>query len=259
MFQYKRLGIFTLIAAASLLFGCAATDTYRVNPRFHQQSEPIRTIAIMPAEVKVYRIDAGGTREEIDEWSAQAKNNILSAVQNQMATRMGTKMDFVTEELLDENTPLWEETHALYAVVSTMILIHTYRNPNSPSHLFEEKLKNFDYSLGSEVHPLAKGASALLFVDAEDHIWTGGRKALQGLGVILGIGAAVATGAVIIPQLGGGISVKAALVDSASGDILWINAVGAGTGDLRNAGNATDMVNNLFKDFPLGNGSQEKK
>ena len=58
----------------------------------------------------------------------------------------------------------------------------------------------------------------VLFVDAEDHIWTGGRKALQGLGVILGIGAAVATGAVIIPQLGGGISVKAALVDSASGE-----------------------------------------
>jgi len=51
-----------------------------------------------------------------------------------------------------------------------MILLHTYPNPNSPAQLFEEKLKNFDYSLGSEVSVLAKEAEALLLLEAEDHV-----------------------------------------------------------------------------------------
>lgn len=44
---------------------------------------------------------------------------------------------------------------------------------------------------------------ALLFLDAEDHVWTAGRQALQALGVILGVEAGVATGMVVIPQLNG--------------------------------------------------------
>lgn len=248
---HKRRAILMLLAAVYLLSACATTEPYRVNPRFQQQSERIRTIAILPAQVTVYQIDAGGMREEMTEWSAQARNHILSAIEHQLTTKMKAQVDNITEELLDENKPRWEDTHALYNVVSAMILLHTYQNPNLPNHYFEEKRKNFDYSLGGDVQALAKGASALLLVEAEDHIWTGGRVALQALGVILGIGAGVATGVVIIPQLGGGTVMKAALVDSVTGDILWFNAVGAGAGtDLRDVASATHMVSELFKDFP---------
>ena len=91
----------------------------------------------------------------------------------------------------------------------------------------------------------------MLLVDAEDHIWTGGRVALQTLGVILGIGAGVATGVVIIPQLSGGTFVKASLVDSETGDVLWFNVAGAGAGtDLRDAASATKMIEDLFRNFP---------
>jgi hypothetical protein len=132
-----------------------------------------------------------------------------------------------------------------------MIFLHTYQNPNFPHHYFEDKFKNFDYSLGRDVQDLAAGNSMLLLLDAEDHVWTGGRKALQALGAILGIAAGAATGVVVVPYMGGGTTVKAALVDGGNGDVLWINAVAAASGtDLRDEASATNMVNDLFKDFP---------
>jgi hypothetical protein len=173
---------------------------------------------------------------------------------------MNVAVKVVSEESLAEEKMRLEETRALYSAVSAMVMLHTYPNPNFPNHLFEEKQKNFDYSLGIEVSDLSREAEALLFLDAEDHIWTGGRKALQALGVILGLGAGVATGVVVIPRLGGGTGLRAALIDSHTGDILWINAVSAGAGtDLRDTASAKEMVSQLFKDFPVTHGSEARE
>jgi hypothetical protein len=245
--------------AAYLLSGCVTAATYRANARSAEQFRRIRTVALLPSKVKVYQIDAGGVREEIEAWSAQARNNLITAVENELRTKMNAAVRIVTEEAFGEEMPRWRETRALYSAVSAMIFLHTYPNPNSPSHLFEEKLANFDYSLGRDVRSLALEQDALLLLDAQDHVWTGGRQALQALGIILGIGAAVATGAVVIPQLGAGTGVRAALVDSQTGDILWINAVGSGAGkDLRDSASATQMVAELFKDLVVNDGRRAK-
>jgi hypothetical protein len=249
MFNVKR-GI-TSLCIALLLSGCAATAVpYRVNPHFAERSRQMRTTVIVPPKIKVYRLDAGGVREEIEEWSTQARNNIVTAVNKELNATTRTTLELLAEESLAENRT-WEETRALYDAVSAMIFLHTYSDPRNPNHFFEEKIKNFDYSLGSDVGQLANKGQALLFLDAEDHEWTGGRQALQALGVIVGIGAAVATGVVIIPGLGGGTSLRAALVDAATGDILWINGVSAGAGThLKDPASASEMVARLFKDFP---------
>jgi hypothetical protein len=256
MSNLKGLIAVIVIAAAYLTSGCAPTVSSRSNPRFAEQSRQMRTIALLPPRIKVYQIDAGGVREEIEAWSSQARNNIVSALEAELRTRMQARVESVSEESLAEDK-VWEETRALYKAVSAMILLHTYPNPNVPTYFFEEKLKNFDYSLGSEVSTLAKQAEGLLLLDAEDHVWTGGRQALQALGVILGVGAGVATGVVIIPQLAGGTAVRAALVDSRSGDILWINAMGSGAGkDLRDPASVTSMISELLKDFPASDGHE---
>lgn len=92
----------------------------------------------------------------------------------------------------------------------------------------------------------AAQADALLFIDAFDHISTGGRKALTVLGIFL----TVATGIyVILPA--GPAAVSAALVDSATGQILWYNFAGAGgSHDLRSPGDAADLVKRAFTGFP---------
>jgi hypothetical protein len=272
MSKHKNVELLALAAWAYLLSGCVpAAVSYRANPRFQQQSQQIQTVSLLPPKVKVYQIDVGGVREEITEWSTQARTNVVSALDNELRTNMKTEVKIVSEESLIEEKERAEDSRALYAAVSAMILLHTYPNPNSPSQLFEEKLKNFDYSLGTEVGSLAKGADALLFLDAQDHVWTAGRQALQTLGVILGIGASIAAGVAtqgwlpvfigpLIVVMSGGSSLRAALVDSGTGDILWINAAGSGAGtDLRDPAGARAMVSELFKDFPVSYDRQPKE
>jgi hypothetical protein len=232
-----------------------------MNPRFQGQTGNIRTIALLSSEVKVYQIDVGGVREEIAEWSAQARSNIVNALQDELGAKLKAAIKLLDEESLAEEKARLQQTQALYNAVSVMVLIHTYSNPNFPSHFFAEKQSNFDYSLGREVSVLSDGAEVLLLLNAEDHVWTAGRQALQALGIILGIGAGVATGVPIIPTLSGGTSVRAALIDCATGDILWINTVGSGAGmDLRNTASASAMVRQLFEDFPVdyGRGTEEE-
>jgi hypothetical protein len=250
MAKSKQLVIVLITAATYLISGCAPAVTYRANPRFAEESQKTRTVLRLPARVKVYQIDAGGVREEMEQWSSQARDNIVAAVDQELRSRMHATVEVASEESLAENK-VWEQTRALDDTVSAMIVLHAYSNPNLPGYLFEEKLTNFDYSLGSEVRALAKQADLVVLLDAQDHVWTGGRQVLQALGIILGVGAGVATGVVMIPQLGGGTSLRAALVDGRSGDIFWINTVGAGAGtDLRDAVSAASMVSELFKDFP---------
>jgi hypothetical protein len=246
----NKLALLVVAALSYFLSGCV-TVNYRANPQFQVQGQHIRTVELLPPEVQVYQIDAGGVREEIEEWSNQARTNIIVAMQNELQNRTGMSLTIVDENSLEEEKALLEDTRALYNAVGLTILLHTY-HPNT-AYIFEEKLKNFDYSLGSEVQDLVEQGEALFLVNATDHVWTGGRQALQALGVILGVGASVATGVVIIPSLGGGTSLSAALVDSHTGDILWFNAVNHGAGtDLRNPESTKAFVSELFNGFPIG-------
>jgi hypothetical protein len=253
----RRIIIFALPAVVYLLSGCVVAPSSKTSASFIDQAQKIRTVVLIPSEIKVYQIDAGGVREEIQAWSAQARDNLVIAVQDELSTRLNAAVRMADEKSVPEERLLLQQTACLYDTVAAMILLHTYPNPNLVGYIFDEKLKNFDYSLGSEVHNLAKEAEALLLVNAQDHVWTGGRQALQALGIVLGIGAGVATGVFIVPQMSGGTALRAALVDGRTGDILWFNAVGAGSGtDLRDYASATQMVRELFKDF-LGSDDRE--
>ena len=259
MFRIKYLAL--LVSLIYLFSGCVLpAASSRANARLAGRSRQIRTVALLPLEIKVYQIDAGGVHEEIATWSEQARENVITLVETELRAKMNAAVTIVNAESLAEERPILQETRALYSAVSTMILLHTYPNPNFAGYFFEEKLRNFDYSLGSDVGDLASGADALLLLDAEDHIWTGGRQALQALGDILGIGAAVVTRVVIIPQLAGGTTVRAALVDSRTGDILWINTIGAGGGrDLRDAASTKEWISQMFNDFPTSHDGAPKE
>ena len=58
----------TLVLALGLLAGCAIAP-YRAHPQFEERSRTIKTVALLPPDVKVYRLTAGGVRELMDEWS----------------------------------------------------------------------------------------------------------------------------------------------------------------------------------------------
>jgi hypothetical protein len=115
-------------------------------------------------------------------------------------------------------------------------------------HRFDEKISNFDYSLGQEVKTLHGGAAdALLFVRAVDHVSTQGRLAQQTATILV----AAALGVVIVPQ-GGVTALSIALVDGESGAILWQKfARSEGFHDLRDPESTKRLLGGVLGDFPL--------
>jgi hypothetical protein len=215
----------------------------------------------LPPKVEVYQIDTGGVREKMSDWTMQAQKNVVAAVEEELKGRSRFLIRSLSaDSFLEEGKSNLEETYQLFDTVNISIVMHTYPPP-AGVFPFEEKIKNFDYSLGQEVGRLTQEkADALIVLNGVDHVWTAGRQALQALGVILGIGAGVATGVYVIPVLGGGTELSVALVDPQNGSILWYNRKGAGGGyDLRNQESVANLVKDLFKDFPLPEGVPKGK
>jgi hypothetical protein len=230
--------------------GCVAPP-FRAPPQFQARVERLTAVAVIPPDVKMYSLTAGGVREEMDEWSGLARENLIRAFasylpRNAELTFTLLKADGGLPPLRAQ--PTWTElddTKALYKAVSTSILLHTY---DQTGHLFPQKLRSFDYSLGPQVRGLADqaNADALLFIEAMDHVSTGGRKALMVAGILMG----AATGVYVGPSAGA-TTLSAALVDGQTGDILWYNVVASGGGhDLRNPASCAALVQQLLKDLP---------
>lgn len=244
-----------LLLALGLLAGCAIAP-YRAHPQFEERSRTIKTVALLPPDVKVYRLTAGGVRELMDEWSEEGRQNLVKAI----AKRVGDEGGFVLKEFDPGRSPAvkqeFDEVRPLFEAVTSSVWQHTYR----PETIFQTKMERFDYALGPlDALAGAAEADALLFVYAWDHISTGGRVALNVFMMLLG----AAAGVVIIPA-GGHTGIVTALVDPKTGDVLWFNVKGSGGAhNLREAASTESLVADAFEEFKKlaasGKFSVEKK
>jgi hypothetical protein len=238
----KLLKLFLIV---SILAGCATAPTYRSNPQFSEKIQSAKRIVLIPLRTDVFQLTAGGVKEKMDEWTQQAKRNVMTAIQENLSTKpLLFIKPFDIMLLSTEKQDNLDETRALYDAVSSSILVHTY---GQPPHRFAEKIKNFDYSLGPEIKELVGDVDAALFVSCEDNIATAGRKAVQAGSMILG----ALVGIAVTPNMGI-TSISMALVDAESGFIMWYNAhASGGDHDLRNPISTTTLVKQLLKDLPI--------
>lgn len=237
--------IFPLLLVLLILAGCAGVPNYRSNPQLPEKLDSTKRILLIPLKTDVYQVTAGGVKEKMDEWSFQAKRNVMTAIEDELKTKPMLFTKAMEESLLSAEKQInLEETSALYEAVSSSIMFHTY---GLPEHRFQEKITNFDYSLGAEVQELAGDVDAVLMVSCVDHIATAGRKALQAGGMIM----TAILGAPVGPEMGV-TTISIALVDSKSGFILWYNMHSSGGDhDLRDPINTTGLVKDLLEDFPI--------
>ena len=230
-----------LLLGLGLLAGCAIAP-YRAHPQFEERSRSIKTVALLPPNVKVYRLTAGGVRELMDEWSEEGRQNVVKAI----AKSVGAEGGLILKEFDPGQSPAakqeFDEARPLFEAVASSVLMHTYR----PETTFQTKKERFDYTLGPlEGLAGAAEADALLFLYAFDHISTGGRVALNVFMVLLG----AAAGVIIIPA-GGQTGIMTALVDPKTGDVLWFNVKGSGGAhNLREAASAESLVADAFEEF----------
>jgi hypothetical protein len=219
-------------------FGCASVAPYRAHPEFEMRTKNIKISGLLSPDIKIYEFTAGGVRELRDDWCAQGRENIQGAlIQCFQEKTLEIKPITMDKEMEEE----MEDIYALYRAVSISINTHTYGD-----FKFPEKMKNFDYSIGPIDKIMQKHSTdALIFVYGFDEISTGGRKALQAVGVIAG----ALTGVVVIPR--SGITVVSAAMVDPSGTILWYNIKGSQGGyDLRNPESSANLIRAILADYP---------
>lgn len=231
--SFRGISLILLIAALS---GCAAATgggTALYTPGYSARRQQVRTVAVMPPQLNLFQVQAGGNAELIDEWRDEAgvlmREALTKAIEEQ-----GLRPVFAEQDYLRQYYPeLWRKYRALFEAVTTAALLH-----GLDATAFPAKVAHFDYTLGEGAAELAAlfDADALLFVYGTDNTSTAGRKMV----------AAANLGLVEY----GYDSMIIALIDAGSGDYLWLKrSLPFESLNLREAQNVNRTVQWMFADF----------
>jgi len=238
--------VFTWIAAAMALLTFAsvpamAQERTAVKQGFELAPNSGKRILVFRPSVSVGAQSTGGMFEPNAEWTAQAKTNIQTSLE-ELQARLGNEV-IVAPEAFGDDAQVVEEHMALFAAVSQAVIEYQFFVGNRlPTKKRDNKDDIFDWSLGDGVSrlPGADQADYGLFIYNKDSYGSTGRKILQ-----------------VVALLGPGIAVKsgehvgyAGLVDLKTGDLLWLNADGAMGGDVREVEGSQKRVSQLLEEFP---------
>lgn len=222
------------IGAAWCGAGHAWAQMRNVAPNFSALA-PNARIVLMPTDIELFEVSAGGILEPKAEWTESAIRHFKSAL-----TEKKKSLGVVSVELGERDVDDVAEVNALHAAVARAIAMHHFgpgffRLPTKESRL--------DWSMGEAAVRGIKektGADYALFTWMRDSYASGERIAATILLALVGIG--------IAP---GGMQVGyASLVDLNTGQVLWFNRLMRGTGDLREADKARETLEALLVQFP---------
>lgn len=189
------------------------------------------TLVVVPADLELFSISAGGVAEPRADWTEAAQENFAQALAAQ-GQRLGSGTLKLSPAQLEE----LHEVAALHRAVARAISIHHRGGLKLPT-----KDGRLDWSLGQGVRPLKErtGADYALFTWMRDSYASKERKATM---VALALLGGISTGG---EQEG-----YASLVDLNTGRVVWFNRVDRMWGDLRSLRGAEETVDALLKDFP---------
>ncbi|HKQ23040.1 MAG TPA: hypothetical protein VJT81_01180 [Burkholderiales bacterium] len=232
------------LAAVAVLAGCAATPNASVHESIAGKTEQRmpRKMLLLPADIRVHEISAGGVVEKVDDWTISASNHAMKSVRE----IAGSKSLFEPKEvpaLAEAEKHVLEQHLALYELVAASADL----SKSGPFAPWRERAKTFDYTLGPGLRELAERSDldAAVVVIGSDYISSGGRKATMALGIL----AAALTGVAVIP-VGGTAYVSVGVVDLRSGNLLWFATNRGQTDDLRQEQQVRAVLDKLFTDYP---------
>ena len=223
------LAVFACAVLASIP---ARADSRNIAPGFSSLAKS-STVLIMPPDVELFSMSAGGVNEPRADWTAAAQTHLHTALTGKTAV-LGLK----TQQLSDGDADEFAEISSLHAAVAQAIAFH---HMGSGNFALPTKNGKLDWSMGDAVKPIQEKSKAdyALFIWLRDSYASAERKAAMIALALLGVG---------IPA---GIQVGyASLVDLRTGQVVWFNKLLRGTGDLREAEPAAETVTILLDRFP---------
>lgn len=230
--------VVSAVVGAVLTSACATKTFQQVNT-LERDDSPLRVV-LMPLDVQLSELTAGGLHEPKADWTTSARVNIRDALIEALRGH-GAELAVYVEGPGDPQVRRDQiQLVKLHEAVGQTILVHKFQ----PALALPTKENVFDWSLGPKVASLRDeyDADYALFVFVRDSYSSGGRVAAT---VLLGI---VTMGRYILP--GGQQTGFASLVDLDTGNIVWFNRLQRGAGDLRTLDAARDSVAVLLTDFP---------
>ncbi len=234
-----------LAAAAALLVctgtGCTPTTTVRKHPQFAERRAKISSVAVVPPEVEVIRVVFKGDNEPLPEDAARITTKLPDLIAGELRRRGFTVKDACLDEQHFGTAPdlRFQTTQAQQAFSTASAQMYQTVAMKKP------EAENCQSTLGPGVNPLADHANvdALIFVKMGGFKKSGGEVAKDVAMTVLFL----AIGAIVTqPTQGAGIRI--ALVDGATGDVLWANVAGT-SGDFEGAG-LHKLIGETFKEFP---------
>lgn len=214
-----------------LLAGCAATAN-RQTPQLRRDAAQAPRIVVMPIDVELSELSAGGVQEPNATWTDAARKHMKAALEQEARARSVKLAEFNSDAGSGEDRDLGAELVKLHRAVGTA----AFATQMAP---LPSKAGKFDWSLGPDVAAIARTQQAdyALFIFLRDSYASGGRVALMIVGAALGV------------AMPGGAQVGfASLVDLRSGDLVWFNRLIRGQGDLRTPAAAEETVKTLVAD-----------
>lgn len=226
-----------VLAAGALLLlaGCAATAVQRQAPELRRETGKTPTIVVMPLDVQLSEVTAGGLPEPQAEWTETALKHMRNALEVEARSRKITLTDFNPDRGSAEDRQTSLELLRLHRAVGGSVLLHQY----IPERALPSKDGKFDWSLGPAVGAISRSHEAdyALFLFVRDSYASAGRVAVIVVAALLGAG---------VP---GGAQVGfASLVDLKTGGIVWFNRLARAGGDLRTPEAAAETIQALVSD-----------
>ncbi len=223
------------IAVATLVAACATPSVQRQEPEIRREPDDKPTIVVMPLDVELGELTAGGVVEPHSAWTEAALQHMRAALEEQAKIYNVTLVDYQPELGTPEERATSLELIRLHRAVGGSVLLHHYL----PAYQLPSKEKKLDWSLGTAVSAISRthDADYALFLFVRDNYATAGRVAVILIGGLMGA---------YVP--GGSQVGFASVVDLSTGDIVWFNRLVRTTGDLRTPAAAAETVRVLVSD-----------
>jgi hypothetical protein len=236
-----------LVLASLAALASACTTTKVLQPEIpHRFDAAQAKILIMPLDLELYELEAGGVTAPRADWTHTAREHLGNAIARRVQ-RGGAQQIPADEALLSAESPHLQ-LFKLHEATGEAIFLNQAGGANGQLPVLPTLRSGFDWSLGESVQSLAAETDAnyALFVFVRDSYATAGRKAAM-VGALLVCGV---TG--VCMPVGTGVRIAfASLVDLHTGRIVWFNRLYTETGDLREGEPAAKATEVLLKDFPL--------
>lgn len=228
--------LFIATALLIALVGCN-TRTHQLTTTLNRTEGQQPQVVLMPLDVELSVLSAGGLAEPRADWTEAAKTHLLDALRNEKANKNVNMVVFQDEKAGTAYQDVVNQLIKLHGVVGNSILVHQYIDQAK----LPSKNGAFEWSVGPSAKALKEiyKADYALFVWVRDSYSSGGRVALMMVAAMAGVG---------VPggqQLG-----FASLVELETGNVVWFNLLQRATGDLRSADGAANTAQTLLAQLP---------